>query len=188
MIAMTQKNWMVGGAAAAVLLVGGAWFGAISPEMSHASSVDTQAEFVQLGNSVLTSNIASLKRQEANLAPLQAQLATARLALPLQPEMAAFTREVATLAALSGISVTAMTSSQPSAGGAGTPGSIAGTSSIQVALSLTGTPAHQYDFIDKLQHGGERAVLLTSVQSSTQTATSTAQASLTMSFKVFLAS
>jgi hypothetical protein len=129
-----KRAWLGGGAIAAVLIAAVSWFMVISPERSSTTSLGTQTSAAQLQNTLTQAKITKLRRQSANLAKLQAQLASALEALPKASGLPAFTRQLSAQAAASHVAVTNISI------GAITIANLNGTAVVPGATTATTTP------------------------------------------------
>jgi len=167
----SDRFWQAGGVLAALLLAALAWFVAIGPELSHASSLDSQTADAQSQNLVLQAKLHRLQRDDANLGTLTDSLRQARAALPVDTAIAAYTKQLTGYAAGSHVAVTGVSASAP-VSATSKPGQAA-TASLGVpdgklfALPLTvivkGTAADDLRFVHSVQ-SDPRAALVTSVQ------------------------
>jgi type IV pilus assembly protein PilO len=146
----TERMWLVGGGLSALilLLIGYLFF--ISPQRSATDDVHAQADAAQLQNSKLESRISTLRAQNANLPKYQAELATARLALPSTSGLPDFLRTLqsignATLTDVTSITVgppvdvSTVAGAAPAAPGAA-PATSTPSASVTTAPSGTATP------------------------------------------------
>src|SRR5437879_1673871 len=112
---MTRSNadrlWIMGGAVAALLLVALAWFFAVSPELSSASSLKSQTADAQTQNITLQAKIRKLQDDNQKMATIQASLADARKALPVDAGLAAFTRQLVAAGVQNGVTVVSVSAS-----------------------------------------------------------------------------
>jgi hypothetical protein len=140
-----KRAWLGGGAIAAVLIAAVSWFIVISPERSSTTSLGTQTSAAQLQNTLTQAKITKLRRQSANLAKLQAQLASALEALPKASGLPAFTRQLSAQAAASHVAVTNISIGTIAAasadGGAVVPGAAAPPTTTPDAATPSTTPA-----------------------------------------------
>lgn len=177
------RVWLAGGVVGAVLIAILAWFVAINPQLSDTSSLQDQTDQASTQNEVLTSQVETLKRLDANRQSLIDELKSAQGALPSASGLDDFMVEVQRLAAANVVSVqsiiasnpaavsgaaTAATAGEPSAGSAAagtTPAKSAqrGVFSITVAINAIGDEKHLNAFIGQLQQGPRR-LLITALQ------------------------
>ncbi|MDQ1733274.1 MAG: hypothetical protein QOK10_3433 [Pseudonocardiales bacterium] len=180
---MTRSNadrlWIMGGAVAALLLVALAWFFAVSPELSSASSLKSQTADAQTQNITLQAKIRKLQDDNQKMATIQASLADARKALPVDAGLAAFTRQLVAAGVQNGVTVVSVSASTPilptAKTGAAAPAAGKSTSAagqlyaIPVTLTAKGAPANELKFLAALQGTGKRAALIVSTQLSADT-------------------
>lgn len=167
-----DRLWVAGGVVGGILMTVLAWFMLISPQLSDASSLKDQKSSAESQNLTIQTRITRL--QSANLDDLRSQLATARQALPFSNGLAEFTRQLASEANASLVTVTSITAAAPvvvtggaAAATAGAPGSAttsaAGqTFAIPVTIVATGTPERLQSLLQKIQTLGPRRALVAS--------------------------
>lgn len=109
----TDRTWLSGGAAGAVLLMVVAWFLVISPELSTATDLNEQTASASTQNVVLQRKVATLREKYSTLDTLAAKLAAQREALPADGGLPAFTRQLTKQAAAAGESLTSITTGEP---------------------------------------------------------------------------
>ncbi len=169
----SKRVWLAGSAALAVLIALAGWFAVISPQLSSASSLQSQTGTAQDQNLTLQSNVAKLRRETDNLSALTASLRGLVAALPFDSGLPAFTRQLSTQAAQRRVSLTSITVgaiAPLSKTGAGTTGQSATTSAagkmfaIPITLSSVGSAANQLAFLKAIQVDGPRRALVTSSQ------------------------
>lgn len=163
-----RRVWLGGSVLAAALIVALAWFLAIGPTLSSASSLHGQADAAESQNVNTEFKVAKLREQQQNLGKLQQELGAALKALPSESGLPDFTREVNAAARDHGVTVTSI-----AVGGVGTAGgnratttqgsaSAGGTKlSIPVTLTTAGGLTKQMAFLHAIQHG-VRSALVTS--------------------------
>lgn len=100
-----RRVWIGGTAALAAIAVAAAWFLAISPKRSDASTTRAQTATVQAQNGVLAASNAALARQKSHLAGYQRQLVRALDALPGNGQLPEFSVAVTSVAALTHVDV-----------------------------------------------------------------------------------
>jgi hypothetical protein len=200
-----DRVWLVGGAAAGVVIAALGWFMVISPELSNASSLDEQTLASQTQNLSLQSKIHRLQADNSNMDALLASLRQARAELPPDTGLAAFTRQLSGYASqygvvLSGITAadpTALTPTVASAAGPTTPapatrpaaGSTASPAGQTYTLPLTvivkGAAANDLRFLAAMQGPGKRAALVTGTQLTGDTTKRGGAMQLTIQLQLF---
>lgn len=155
---------MVGGSLILVVLVVLSWFLVLSPQLAKASEIKDQTEIVKTSNATLTTQIAKIRAQEANL-DAERQIAralTARFpATAAQADMFGQIRQAAAQAGIADKNVTALTPSVPqggagaAAGGTkvtvGAQGAAKGVASLQVGLTVSGSYVQMTKFLSTLE-------------------------------------
>jgi HPt (histidine-containing phosphotransfer) domain-containing protein len=196
----SEKTWIAGGLAGAVILAAAAWFGAINPQLSSASALRSARTDAETQNMVLLVKTNKLRSDSLNLNDLSTQLAKRLKQLPTDsnyPELTAqlYTQAAASHVSLSSISIGAATVLNGAAAGAATsraPGNPAGRIfTVPVAVVSSGTLAAQKRFLDLVQHSGPRAALVTTTKilpgANQQGSSVVAGSSMTTSFTIFVA-
>jgi len=100
-------NLLVGGGIAVVLLLG--WFLGVSPVLEQVTAANLQTESLQLANAASTARLATLKKQFANLGPLQTKLTKLQESIPAEADIPDFLAEINALCAANGVSLTSLT-------------------------------------------------------------------------------
>jgi hypothetical protein len=181
-----KRAWLGGGALVALLIVVMSWFMVISPELSAAAALRTQATDADLQNSVTQGKVAKLRLQAEHLGELTTSLASALEALPTSSGLPAFTRQLSAQGTLSHVDVTSIVigsiSSVNADGATGTtpttttpaptataPANAGSTSAgsvyaIPVTVISSGSLTHELAFLKAIQTLGPRRALLTSTQ------------------------
>lgn len=108
MAAPKAGPWIAGTVAASLTVGLAGWFLVISPVFATASETRAQAEAQVDQNALTETRIVRLKEQFEQLDALRAQLASARLQIPTSYDLAAYQRELSTLAAMHGVTVTSL--------------------------------------------------------------------------------
>jgi Tfp pilus assembly protein PilO len=185
-----ERVWIGGSVIGAALVAALAWMFVISPELSHASSLNDQTVGAQQQNTLLQIKTNKLRKQSQNLPQLTQQLAQVRAGLPSSSGLTDFTRQVSALATsqdltLSQVTVGAAKSASGNAAAAG------GLYAIAVTLITAGEVHHLEAFINNLQYVGNRRVLISSVQlapsANAKTVSISQAASATIQLAVFVA-
>jgi hypothetical protein len=141
----------------------------------------------------LQHTLAVLKADNANLPKYQAQLAAAQQALPDDPGLSDFLREMQTDGAATGVSVTNISIGQPTAvtatAASGTTTADGGVTgpvySVGIVLTANGTADGVNGFLKELQQTQKRAVLL--VSANEVPAPGSTQTALTVNLEAFVA-
>jgi hypothetical protein len=164
----SEKAWIAGGLASAVVLAAAAWFGAIHPQLSSASTLTSQRSNAEAQNTVLLVKTNRLRSDSKNVSDLSAQLGKRLKQLPTDssyPELTAqlYAQAAASHVSLSSIAIGAATVA--TGGPAGTavraPTSPAGSIyTVPVSIVSAGTLAAQRQFLDLVQNSGPRTVLV----------------------------
>jgi Tfp pilus assembly protein PilO len=154
----SDRIWLIGGVAAAALLLTIGWLFVIGPQRTQASSLHDQEAAAQLDHSSLTHKLELLEEQNGNLSQYQAQLSRDRKALPTTAALADFLRELQAAGDSVGVAVTGLIVGAP------TEADAAGVKvlALPITLTLTGTSSRLGQFLDQLQRLQPRAVLITS--------------------------
>jgi Tfp pilus assembly protein PilO len=170
-------SWLIGGAFAAVLVIAVGWFLAIAPEKAERADLNDQAAQSQGQADTLRHRLTKLQAENINLQHYKDQLVTDRQALPTAPELANFLRSLQTSDDHAGVLIESLT--------VGTP--LENTldamriSAYPMTLSVKGDPIRLGTFLDQLQRGQPRAVLITGASLSLPADGSPAILNLTMS-------
>jgi hypothetical protein len=200
-----DRVWLVGGAAAGVVIAALGWFMVISPELSNASSLDEQTVASQTQNMSLQSKIHRLQADNSNMDALLASLRQARAELPPDTGLADFTRQLSGYASQYGVVLSGITAADPtpltptvaSAAGSTTPAPAArpaaGSTASQVGQTYTlpltvivkGAAANDLRFLAAMQGPGKRAALVTGTQLTGDTTKSGGAMQLTIQLQLF---
>ncbi len=153
-----DRIWLAGGVVAAVLLLAIAWFFLVSPERGDAAAVREQTTTAMDRVAVLRQKLDVLRKQNAHLATYQARLAELQAALPSQPSLSAFLRQVQQAGTDAGTVIDGFT--------AGLPISVVGDDkayALQVSVTADGSNAQLEALLNLLQRVQPRAVLVSSI-------------------------
>ena len=158
------KLWIAGGVVAALVLVGATWFLLIGPARSDTKSLRNQQAAAELKNAQLHSQLVTLKKKSSQIDTLRAQLQAAVDGLPGDSSVAAFTREVSTLAATSGVTVGSITIGNmvpySSAVSGRAPSTATGKlESSSITITSYGAATNQFAFVSALQTGARRTLV-----------------------------
>ena len=190
----SDRFWMLGGVLAAVVVAALAWFVAIGPELSNASSLNSQTTDAQNQNAALQVNIRKLQRQNADMTALTTALQQARSALPVDTDIAAYTRQLSTYATANHVQVTGISASSPISATAkpGQPappatGSAAGQLyALPLTVIVKGTIADDLKYLRAVQTD-QRAALVGATQLANDASKTGKLTQLTIQLYVFVA-
>jgi len=191
----SERFWLVGGALAAVVVAAVAWFGAVSPELSNASSLNSQTADAQTQNLTLQAKIRKLQRDNADMATLSTSLQQARTALPFEISIADYTHRLSDYASQNHVMVAAVNASPPvsavTAPGKPAAAPVAGSTAGKLfALPLTiivkGNVINDLGYLKAVQTD-PRAALVTSVQLAADASKTGNLTQLTIQVQVFVA-
>jgi hypothetical protein len=174
-ITAADRNWLLAGGLAALVIIALGWFFVISPQHATTSSLNSQTSDAQGQTVTLEHNLGQLHADSANLPKYQAELAAAQQALPATSGLPDFLRELQAVGSSTDVSVTGVAVSTPVAvGAAAAQSSSASTStssaasgvngpvySVAITVTATGTPESLDSFLKQLQQVQPRAVLVT---------------------------
>jgi Tfp pilus assembly protein PilO len=190
MASSNERVWIGGSVLGAVLVAALAWMFVISPEFSHASSLNDQTSSAQQQNSLLQIKTNKLRKQSQNLPQLTQQLAQARAGLPSASGLTDFTRQVSALATSQDVTLSQVTVGAAKSA-SGNPAAAGGLYAIAITLTTAGEVHHLEAFINNLQYVGNRRVLISSVQlapsANAKTVSISQAASATIQLAVFVA-
>ncbi len=177
-------NLLISLGVVAVLLLG--WFLGVSPLLDQVNSANTQTDQLKTGNSASEGRLATLKKQFANIGPLQSKLDQLQKSIPADADVSGFLDEINALCASTGVSLTSLnvnnavafvaagsTAAAPdpaattppvgAAGGtatnSGTKDTSAGLIAIPIKINVTGSYAQIMAFTGALQ-GGTRLLFV----------------------------
>jgi Tfp pilus assembly protein PilO len=105
--------WRVGGIAAAVLLLVGAWFALISPTMQKAAALEVETASQQAASEQLRSRISLLKKQSEELPAQEAILAEIQQRMPPTVALPTLIRNLTTVAKNANVVVASVTPGRP---------------------------------------------------------------------------
>ncbi len=108
-MAVKKGTWIGGAALASVAIAAGAWFLAISPQIGEAADLRAQTDEVESQNAVLEKKLIDLEAESAKLPQYRADLEAIRIQVPTTAELSEYLRQIATLAAARGVTVTSVT-------------------------------------------------------------------------------
>ena len=110
---LSPRMWRVGGIAAAVLLLVGAWFALISPTMQKAAALDVETASQQAASEQLRSRISLLKKQSEELPAQEAILAEIQQRMPPTVALPTLIRNLTTVAKNANVIVASVTPAGP---------------------------------------------------------------------------
>jgi Tfp pilus assembly protein PilO len=173
------RLWAVGGVLSAVLLLVLGWFFLISPQNRQTGELDDEAAAADRKVVVLQRRLNELRKQNEDLPKYREQLGSERAALPTTASASELLRGMQTAGDRAGVTVAAVSIGAPTRTVA------AGTSIyvLPVSLNTQGGPGQLGRFLDQLQQGQPRAVLITNAN----LANNGSQATLTLELSVFVA-
>lgn len=102
-------GWVLGTVLLGIVLAAAAWLLAISPVLERADAARMEASTIRDSNELLQVKIDRLKEQFADIEEYRAELAALRTQVPTEAQLAEYLREVDTIAAANGVTVTAIT-------------------------------------------------------------------------------
>jgi Tfp pilus assembly protein PilO len=148
-----ERLWLAGGGAAALVLFLLGWFFLIGPQRAETASLRDQKATAEQELARLRAHLAELTEQSGKLPQYQSDLTRAQQALPSDPALSDFLRELSAAGDATGVSVTDVA--------AGKPTTVIGQgSAIAVTVAVDGTFGALNRFVDQLQQVQPRAVLI----------------------------
>jgi type IV pilus assembly protein PilO len=181
MLATRSSRWTAGALVLCVLLLVGFWFLLVGPRRAEAADLNAQRDSAIAQNGTLQLEIDQLKAQSAALPQREAKLAEIKREFPPQVQLPKLIRDLDTLATQSGVDLTSLTPSTPTAvtatgaaaaggtsataaGGTGKSAQAAtGLLSVPITMELTGDYFQVAGFLKRLQQQ-DRATLVSSLQ------------------------
>lgn len=151
------RIWLIGGAAAIVLLTVASWFLLISPKFAEAADVRTEVEDSQTQLIALRKKIAGLEDQKSRLSAYKATLRANQRALPADSGVPDFLRQLQNAGSATGVKVSGV-SVAPPAEAVG----VSGVWQLPIALTAEGDPDKLGGFLNQLQAVQARAVMVQS--------------------------
>lgn len=188
----SERFWLVGGALAAVIVAAAGWFGAVGPQLSNASSLDSQTLDAQTQNMTLQAKIRKL--QHADMTALTASLQQTRSALPIETDIAGYTHQLSGYAVQNHVTVTGINAAAPVSATAkpGQPavpvaGSAAGgLFALPLTVIVKGSIANDLAYLKAVQ-ADPRAALVTSAQLANDASKTGDLTQLTIQMQVYVA-
>lgn len=101
----SRATWIGGTAVVVILVLLGAWFLGVSPQMTKATAARTEQDSVDTQNGVLRTRIDKLKVQSAKLGDYKNELAALRVGIPTAADLPAFVLQIDEAAKASGVFV-----------------------------------------------------------------------------------
>lgn len=188
-----MRSWTLGTAVLALLILVGAWFLVVSPQLTAAAETRASVDDELARQDVLRARLATLKEQAAHLEDYKAELDELEEQIPTTAELAAYVRAVQTVAEAQGVTIIGVTPGVPTAvvppvivepepttditeapaeeaTPTEQPAAPAGPTLVAVPVSFTlvGTYAGTTGFLDALQNDVPRLLLVTSFTAVTQ--------------------
>ncbi len=168
-----RRLWIGGAAFAALLIAAVGWLFVISPELSSASSLRTEASDSDWQNTMLQSKVNKLAQESKNVGALTSALSAAIAALPTSSGLSGFTRQLTSQATAYHVEIQSIAVGSVSvvtADGTATATDATSTTAagqlyaVPVTVVSTGSLAHQVAFLHAIQAIGPRRALVSSVQ------------------------
>jgi len=158
----TDRLWLLGGVIGAAVLSALAWFLLIGPQYGDTDTLHEQAATTEARLSTLHHRLAELQTQSGNLPAYRAALEHDQQALPANPALPDFLRELQAAGDGTGVEVTgvAVTRSAQTAAAA------SAVDALSVSLTASGATGDLDRFLDQLQDTQPRAALIDGVKSS----------------------
>ena len=183
--------WVFGTAIFAVLILIGAWFLAISPKLSAASDEREQTTAQQARVDQLTVLLDGLKHDFENIESFRTQLKDLQVQIPSDQQLSTLNRQLSTIATETSMVVTSFAPSSPvevvtpgaaAAGTVTTDGAtpaeptgqtattqaVKGFYAIPIDVVVVGTYPNMVAFLDKLQTGNPRLILVSQLAAVSQ--------------------
>lgn len=108
-----DRLWSLAAALLALSIAAGTWFGVIAPDLQAAATADSNRENVEMQNAIHETRIQALEQEAERIDEFRAERDGLAKGVPDGVEYAAFVRQLDALAAQSGITITAITTSEP---------------------------------------------------------------------------
>lgn len=180
----TDRIWLLGGLLAIVVLGAGGWFLLVHPKYTDAGNVRTQVADGQVGLATLNKQLATLKAQKAQLGALTAARSKYQQALPSNgtTSIAAFLSELQNSETAENVAVTGLTQGGPQASTA-----VPGVWELPITMNATGTAANLSAFLNRLQTGQTRAVLISTASLNGDDGSAPGSVTLSLAMKAFVA-
>ena len=168
-----SRQWSVGTAVVAVILLVASWFVLIAPQRSEAASLREQTSQQESFNEQVKLKTQQLKAQFASLPARQAQLAEIKQQMPENPALPSLVRDLSKYADQAGVVLVSVAPTAPvplvttaTATTTQTAATAAGTApiqQIQTTLVVTGPYAELTLYLQKVQSKMRRAILVDNI-------------------------
>jgi type IV pilus assembly protein PilO len=187
---MGARLWKIGGLVVVVVLAVGSWFLLISPKFAEADEVKAQTANTETQLITLRKRIGELKKQQANLTALQAELRKKQKALPSDSGVPAFLRQLQASGEALNVNVTGVSVSAPVQ-----QANLPAVWALPITMTADGSADDIGKFLQGLQSSAQsRAVLIETASLSPQASTaaaggaaSAAATSVNLTLKAFVA-
>jgi Tfp pilus assembly protein PilO len=174
MLASPTSRWTMGAVMLTLLVLVASWLLLISPRRADATAVREQAEAQRNQANVLQQQIISLRAEFSELPARKAELAAIGRQLPPAAQIPALVRSLQQFALASGVSIDALAPGTPvvvnttagAAGAAATTAAAGQVVSVPISLTVSGDYFEDALFIKALQTKLDRAILISSLNSS----------------------
>ena len=166
-----SRAWLGAGAAVAVLALVLGWVLLVSPQRAKASTLNSQADQITAANQSLSLQIASLKREFAQLPAMRQQLSQYDAHIPSSAAMSAVLRQLSAAATASHVTLVTISPSSLSPLNAATGKGLLASS---VNINLSGHYAAIEAFLTRLE-GLQRSFLVTGLSISKGAASTASQ-------------
>lgn len=191
-----QRLWLIGAAFLAAIILLVSWLALISPTLSAASDLDSQAIASRQQNDALVAKTKVLQAKRAQLPRYTSSLRAALAAIPYDSGLPAFTRQLNAQGKANGIDISSVavggvtpaetsTTSSDAATGTGQPVApmpADGLFSMQLTVQSSGSLTDQMAFLTAVRTLGPRRALITAMQVSPGTGAKAASVNRSASF------
>lgn len=120
------RFWRLGGIAAAMLILVGAWFGLVNPQREEAAALDTETASQEAASAQLAAKISLLKKMSEELPAQEAKLAAIQQRMPATVALPTLIRNLTDVAANARVVVASVTPGRPAP--------------VQEVIAMTGPP------------------------------------------------
>jgi Tfp pilus assembly protein PilO len=167
---MGARLWKIGGLVVVVVLAVGSWFLLISPKFAEADDVKAQTADTETQLITLRKRIGELKKEQANLTALQAELRKKQKALPSDSGVPAFLRQLQASGVALNVNVTGVSVSAPVQ-----QANLPAVWALPITMTADGSADDIGKFLQGLQSSAQsRAVLIETASLSPQASTAAA--------------
>jgi Tfp pilus assembly protein PilO len=167
---MGARLWKIGGLVVVVVLAVGSWFLLISPKFAEADDVKAQTADTETQLITLRKRIGELKKEQANLTALQAELRKKQKALPSDSGVPAFLRQLQASGGALNVNVTGVSVSAPVQ-----QANLPAVWALPITMTADGSADDIGKFLQGLQSSAQsRAVLIETASLSPQASTAAA--------------